>query len=237
MAIFTIGDKFGVAAANRLVYAQGGGGTAAEGEVRLNDVTGTWTWQRYNGASWDDIASLTGGNNDQFLRGDKTWKCVPINYTGEVVIDSNNSSTLMIKVPTAVSSVKLKLVGGTFPTWNYTELAYHDHGGTAASSTHTHSFSDSSTSSAASATAHTHAVSGNTDYEDIGGAAGNHRHPISFTSGSGGVAHTHSTTISGTTGTPSATGSISGAGISGYTLNDTAKVNITDAIVLSFSET
>jgi hypothetical protein len=130
-AVYVAGNKFGVAAANRFVKAEGGGGTAATGEVRLNDVSGTWTWQRYSGAAWVDIASLTAGNTDQFLRGDKSWKCVPINYTGEVVIDSNNPATLMIKVPTAVSSVKMKLVGGLFPTWNYTELGYHDHGGTA----------------------------------------------------------------------------------------------------------
>jgi hypothetical protein len=254
MALYVAGDKFGVTAAIRFVCGEGGGGTAAEGEVRLNDVSGTWTWQRYDGASWVDIAALVAGNTDQFLRGDKTWKCPPINYTGEVVVDSNNPATIMIKVPTAVSSVKIKLLGGTFPTWNYTELAAHNHGGQLFPSTththtvpnHNHSFSDTVTSGAASATNHTHLVSGNTGSTGVDqGNEGpeSHTHTVSITSQNGGVAHTHSVSVSGNTGDagtgatgkPSATTAIQSAGITGYTLNDTAKTTLTDAITLGFS--
>lgn len=249
MALFIAGDKFGVTAANRLVKAEGGGGTAAEGEVRLNDVSGTYTWQRYNGASWDDVDSLLGGNNDQYLRGDKNWKCAPINYTGEVVIDSNNPATLMVKVPTAVTSIKLKLVGGTFPTWNYTELGAHTHTLTVASSTHTHAIGDHThyvegTTGGTSAT-HTHSFSysGETAGEaPVASGAGDHSHglEISGNTGNQSADHTHtyggySNGTTGNTGTPSTTSSIPSTGISGYTLNDTAKTTITDAITLGFS--
>lgn len=241
MAIYSIGDKFGVAAANRFVKAEGGGGTAAEGEVRLNDVSGVWTWQRYNGADWVDIASLIAGNNDQFLRGDKTWKCPPINYTGEVVVDSNNPATIIVKLPSVVSSVKIKLVGGTFPTWNYTELAAHDHGGqTFPSTTHTHtgpSHRHGLSLNTQGGTSHAHGGTTGLNDDTVGTQyAATHRHPITAD-----TTHTHPISGNsdyggtGATGTPSATTAIQSAGITGYTLNDTAKTTLTDAITLGFS--
>lgn len=255
MAIYNIGDKFGVAAANRFVYAEGGGGTAVEGEVRLNDVSGTWTWQRYDGAQWVSIAALVAGNTDQFLRGDKTWVCAPINYTGEVVIDCNNPATIMVKIPSVVTSVKMKLVGGTFPSWNYTELPAHDHGGQLfASTTHTHT----GPSHRHTGPSHTHAygtlavAAGGS--HNHGGTTGNthmgtellaghthtistqatHTHSVSGTTDNGGTENT-GYQGTGATGTPSATTAIQSTGITGYTLNDTAKTTLTDAITLGFS--
>ncbi len=163
---------------------------------------------------------------------------------------------------------------GTFASGTHTH-ASGNHNHRVDFGTHTHSFSDTTNSTGS----HTHNISGNTGYAGVD--TGNdgvidHRHSMNFSSGSEG---THSHTLGGTTGstdldiyssstnptsgTPSATGSISSytgspvssnnssisptvnttvigstavAGISGNTLNDVKKEFITTAIKLYITQ-
>jgi hypothetical protein len=79
---------------------------------------------------------------------------------------------------------------------------------------------------------HTYIADGSgTEYTS--GATASHQHAVTGSTEGQTVPHAHN--FSAATGTPSAGGTIAGAGITGHILNDIAKVNITDAITIGFS--
>lgn len=215
MGLYVRTDKFGVVQANHLLT---GGynrvGTMGETEVRCKLVAGDYVWY------------IMIGGVEKII--EKT-RSIGRNYHGCDVIDENNYIMIPFFTDAAHTSVKLKLWGLNFPTFHYTELPQHNHGGqTFASSTHTHSVSGTTGAEAAhthTQTAHNHAYDfvvttspaglhghtfsgsvGNTGYTDLGDFAlgytpTDHRH--SFTpsgTNSSEPNHTHSASVNDSTG-------------------------------------
>lgn len=222
MGLYARGDKFGVVEANHLLT--GGIGRVSAGganEIRVFYESGDYVLKIYDNSisDWKIV--------------EKT-RSIGRNYHGAEVMDENNPILIPFYVDASHTSVKLKLWGQNFPSFHYTELPAHDHGGaTFPTPTHVHA-----------GPSHNHGFSGYTGYSgghnhggDTGSTAAGtylmagHVHSISNVSD-----HRHSlsgdTENSGAqnTGAPSATAAIPSAGISGGALNDTQKVNVDDLI-------
>lgn len=217
MAQFSSGDKFGVTAANALLKETGRGGS--EGEIAVNPVNGVYTLQRHNGSTWENVSAIAGGNDDQFLRGDTSlghiWKCPSQYYSGEVEVDDNNPATVMIKIPSAAPVVLLKIIGNTFPTWHYTELAWHGHPTTTfASNLHIHVN-----------------PAGNTDDEEVTPPSSY----IHYQTSGGGASHGHPIP-STNTASPSAVASVASYGTTvNEILNTSKKTTLDTNITIGFS--
>lgn len=225
MGLYVRGDKFGVVEANHLLT---GGidrvSAGGENEIRVFLESGDYVWKIYDTSisDWKVI--------------EKT-RSIGRNYHGADVIDENNPIIIPFYVDASHTSVKVKLWGKNFPSFHYTELPAHNHGGaTFATAAHIHTGPvhkhDMSSGTAVAAGAHDHGGStGNTSagtyllagqIHTIPNQA-NHAHSISGDTGNSG---------GGNTGAASASSAIPTAGISGGTLNDTQKVNVDDLIEL-----
>jgi hypothetical protein len=232
MALYARSDKFGVVQANHLLT---GGVNRADAmgdqEVRVKLVDGDYVWY------------IRDGDTEKII--EKT-RSIGRNYHGCDVIDENNFIFIPIFIDAAHTSVKLKLWGLSFPTFHYTELPQHNHGGQTFASpahshtqgTHAHTFAQTVTSGSAGAITPTFTGSaGNTGYTDIGQTdiGWNHRHSYTPAGTISAIPnHAHSVAVNGWTSTDGAgaiancsdTTAIPNAGINGGALNDTQKTTV-----------
>jgi hypothetical protein len=164
----------------------------------------------WSGSAWV-LMDYAGGYTGGAVRG----------YTSWGIVDSNDSSKVWFKTEGASPVVKVAIKGERFPIRFYTELGEHTHvftgtththsetqnnhyhnvtadththGTSFGSSTHTHTLSSGSTGSASPSNHRHGGVTDGTDYSDYEGA------------------HTHS--LSGNSGVPSATASVSNTVVS-----------------------